>query len=338
MKKGLLTLLFATMLSVSLCACGGADSEKTRSSAEIEDVEDEDDEDEDEDEADEEEEVVEEEAEEAAEAAEAAIEESSFSVTCTTITPLDGDSEIHLFDNGYAIHIWDDSDIPTNTIYVYDMLGQKKTTLELEYDMMSEGYGCWYFGAGSHYYTLAVGMAQCGQPETFAILDENNDIVRVLEDNEELLDVIDDGEGNAIFVMTKGGDGSEFYYYDAETGKEREYSSDFKFGGVKYIESDEWDTLVESNNSDYLFAGNDDEWAYLDKDQNVLASYLDATEFNAAGYALVSDNRETYYVIDKDFNALTDSYIEGMGAYYYRRGDYFVVSKDNGEKTLVMVE
>lgn len=56
------------------------------------------------------------------------------------------------------------------------------------------------------------------------------------------------------------------------------------------------------------------EWCYLDCDYSVLASFADATIFTADGYALVSNDHETYYMIDRNLRIIPEFTLPGMAA------------------------
>lgn len=81
-------------------------------------------------------------------------------------------------------------------------------------------------------------------------------------------------------------------------------------------ELEDWESASDSAYTDYIFVGNSDgNWGFLDKDFNILAEYADVSDFTASGYALASDDRETYYIIDTDFNKVSDNIYEGSSAY-----------------------
>ena len=88
-----------------------------------------------------------------------------------------------------------------------------------------------------------------------------------------------------------------------------------------------------------FFVGDADEthWGYLDEDQNEIAMYKDATEFNIYGYALVSNDGNSYDIIDKDFNVVGENVIQGEGA-YLRSGNspVFAVKTASGYKDLLV--
>lgn len=48
----------------------------------------------------------------------------------------------------------------------------------------------------------------------------------------------------------------------------------------------------------------DEKWGYVDKDFNEIVIYEDATAFCELGYALVSEDRGHYYIIDSDYNKI----------------------------------
>ena len=84
------------------------------------------------------------------------------------------------------------------------------------------------------------------------------------------------------------------------------------------------------------FVSNADEslWGYLDENFNELKMYADATDFNPYGYALVSDDRKTYSIIDTDFNVVAKDYFTGDSS--YTSGKYIIVgSGDSLEYYLI---
>ena len=77
-------------------------------------------------------------------------------------------------------------------------------------------------------------------------------------------------------------------------------------------------------------------WGYLDADGNELAMYADASNFSSGGYALVSDDRGTYDLIDSRFHIIRENCVNGTGASLFDRGmDLFTVSQPDGTRLLV---
>ena len=76
-----------------------------------------------------------------------------------------------------------------------------------------------------------------------------------------------------------------------------------------------WYYYEEQLNGLVLVASEDkSEWGYLDADGNVLAMYADASGFTVSGYALVSDDRESYDLIDSELNVIAKGLVSGTSA------------------------
>lgn len=250
----------------------------------------------------------------------------------------EGDSDYQILPVGYVTHVWTDEDVATNTITVYDKKGNQKSQNIFKYDGESAGWGCWYYASGDDYYTLAVGLDVCGAPETYAIINADGKLVRQLAENEELSSIEPDSNGNPIFVI-RNKETDEYHFIDGRNGVDEAKVDKFKFLALETLESDEWDSAVESRNADYYMVkkSNGDEqaeWGFIDKDMNLLKLYCDVSDFNAAGYALASDDRESYYIIDKDFNVVSEACIKANSAYYYPYGDFFVIREGKDPNTL----
>lgn len=91
----------------------------------------------------------------------------------------------------------------------------------------------------------------------------------------------------------------------------------------------------------YLVSQND-EWGYADAEGNIISMYMDATGFNAAGYALVSDDCVTYDLIDTDFNVIATDVVSGKNASVYggiTEGSYwFAVTDENDLIDFVLIK
>lgn len=327
MKK-LAVLLLMGLTVFSLSACGSEPVEEaTEVTKEVEEVE----------EVVEEnvsEEPVETEVEEVVEEP----EEDGVKITNISVDDPNGDGAVHPLLGGYATHLWAGTDPDSNTITYYDVEGNELSQCTLEYDGESDSWGCWYYGAGDEIYILAYGMKECETPNTYAILDGNGKVARTISSDEGFYYVVIDTDGTPIFVI-QNADGCA--YISAETGEDLGFKDSYIGFSKEPSSSDEWSVYVESRNTDYYFASNGEDWAFLDKDMYELARYNDVTDFNKEGYALASDDRETYYVIDTDFNVVKEDVAKGNSAAYQIAGDYFYVSTGEEEDrnfTFITVE
>lgn len=341
MKKKLLALLIATVSCAVLVACGEAETKRDTKNDDfvVEEKESEEDEEEIE-------EVItcpDDEHEWGLRTLEApmtcevcgAIKGEPISMTITTVTAPDGDDSLDFMSMGYETHVWSDTDPATNLITLYNMDGEQINQYELEYDGVSDGWGCWYYSAGDHFFIETYGMKDCGAPNSYNILNQDGDLIYELGAHEELYHIVTDNNGDAILVIYDDQKGT--CCYSAETGEEVEFSDDYKYWGSTITQSEEWTKgIYDMVYSDYYLAGNDSEWAILDEDYNVLATYLDISEFNMEGYALASNDRESYFIIDADLNVVSDSVIPGCSAVYKADGDYFKVKCDNGGSIVII--
>lgn len=118
--------------------------------------------------------------------------------------------------------------------------------------------------------------------------------------------------GEHYLWMCDGKSNDRKGYINRETGEE---VKDLPTEEEKF-ESGDWKVYDDSTYTDYIFASNSDgNWGFLDKDFNLLAEYADVSDFTSSGYALASDDRETYYIIDTDFNKVSDNIYEGTSSY-----------------------
>ena len=82
----------------------------------------------------------------------------------------------------------------------------------------------------------------------------------------------------------------------------------------------------------YLVANPDkSQWGYVDGDFNELAMYADASDFNNYGYALVSDDGESYSIIDTNLNVIAKDFVKSSGG-GWSDGIYLIVSTENGDE------
>lgn len=352
MKKKLVGLLFAMTLSLAMVACGDqvVEKESDMVEAEVEDTK-----------ADDKKEEKEEESKLCPEGQhvmslrtlEAPMtcekcgytEGEAVQMTITETHVPDGDAEVHLIPKGYATHQWTDEDLPTNTITVYDKLGNQTNQLTLKYDGESAGWGCWYYGAGDYFYIVAVGVDACGAPETYMVLDEDGNKVKELSYDETFYAAAVDVDGNPAFYIENDVTGEAGFTY-VKTGEKVEDPTKLIIARYVEDESGQWDSVSRSANTDYYFCGRntedgDSEWGFLDADMNVVMTYKDVCDFNSAGYALATDDRESYYIIDKDFNVVSDKCITANSAVYSLAGDYIytlVGDSETGTYSIVIIE
>lgn len=103
-----------------------------------------------------------------------------------------------------------------------------------------------------------------------------------------------------------------------------------------------FDVCAYQEGLDIYLVSQNNEWGYADAEGNIISMYMDATEFNAAGYALVSDDCVTYDLIDTDFNVIATDVVSGKSASAYggiTEGSYwFAVTDENDLIDFVLIK
>ena len=102
-----------------------------------------------------------------------------------------------------------------------------------------------------------------------------------------------------------------------------------------FFSDEKYGSVSKEDAVDGYFVSNADqsEWGYVDGDGNEIAMYRDASAYNAAGYALVTNDGRSYDLIDADQNVVASSVIQGKSAYLNCKGGnlFKVVQADNSE-------
>jgi hypothetical protein len=81
----------------------------------------------------------------------------------------------------------------------------------------------------------------------------------------------------------------------------------------------------KDNVSLYLYETSDGKWGYLDENFNPVGElYDDATSFGSAGYAMITNNGESYF-INSSFEQVSESFSSDGG--YHLEDNYFAVIK-----------
>lgn len=234
--------------------------------------------------------------------------------------PYDGDWSF--FENGYQVHTWT-GDAPTNTTYIYDLEGNLINTLQFSYDQVSSGYGVFYYGLKGSLYMVVAGIEDYAERDVYTVVDSNGEVVWSMEDN---------GYGECslggLFVYNDDliiicEDYDRLIYYNIDEGHEIE-EPDVKLTSRYAGDAPEkWSSAYKYNEYvDYYFVGNSTNWGFLDESGNEVAMYMDASNFNTDGYTLVSYDRVTYVIVDRDFNVVSDA-IPAVSASYASDTNWF---------------
>ncbi len=110
---------------------------------------------------------------------------------------------------------------------------------------------------------------------------------------------------------------------------EEEYNAAQGVNAIAY-DPTQWASYLYEEAIDGYVVGKADysAWGYLDKAGNEIAMYKDATSYLDSGYALVSEDGNTYDLIDAEQNIIAENITEGRSA----RGAYhgFIVYLEDG--------
>lgn len=129
-------------------------------------------------------------------------------------------------------------------------------------------------------------------------------------------------------IMCYAGDYTPLFYYDVVARQEVSRPA-YPFDETLYS------YIYYSPVIDGFFVSLKDRsaWGFLDRDGKVLQMYMDASDFVSAGYALVSDDRIHYSILDKDFNVVAENVVEGDSA--YREHDHIEITQDGKRTTCI---
>lgn len=159
---------------------------------------------------------------------------------------------------------------------------------------------------------------------------------------------------NAIF-----GDYLELTYYDSSSdnmglwgylnlkdvtftaGKKKKLPEQI-YSSKAYIVSDyntsRWKTCEKSGLDDINLVSDGSKWCYINSENVILAQYADATNFTKSGYALVSNDRETYYLLDSDLHILNEYSFSGISACLAMYGtDTFWLTREDGSRSCIRI-
>lgn len=326
MKKKLLTFLFAITMAAFVTACGD-DASSSRLSRSNDDSQEEDiDEDEDEDDEDsDEEDAPDEDSEEDSD--EEDVEEVEEEV-------LDSITSYVLLEN-----IWTPDEC--NTITSYNADGTILNSTVYNVNENADGYGCWYFSIDETPYVCAVGMDIDKDHDSVVVNHATNTVVWTNENYPDYYIVEVESEGDVMYGFILHNETAEALCIDLATDEVYTPASrSSHYEPLEDIDTNVWSTVYCVDEGDYYFAqsAGGEKWAYLDEDMNEIRSYPDATTFCRAGYALVSDDRETYSVIDKDYNVVIEDVIDGISASLNYHNDFFRITKNDYENALLIVK
>lgn len=97
----------------------------------------------------------------------------------------------------------------------------------------------------------------------------------------------------------------------------------------RYIAYDEPSDLYLLNNKE-----NNDSYDFFDRNGNLIMSCADAIPFTDKGYALITNDKKTYSVIDTDFNIIGENVVEGKSSYFPGNcaGNVFIIEGLDGKE------
>jgi len=273
-----------------------------------------------------------------------ATEGEPIKVKKTDIVLHEGDSGVHMLGNGYVSYWWDDND--TTYLDIIDLDGNVVDTRTYTYDGVSGGYGVWYSTVNGELYLSFTGMT--GETD----LGASNNKLSIMGPEKNIIWSSDKWEGYYAPQCFES-DGkilAYLYHEDPEKNVIIDLETDEKVEAVAtnpdlytMLEHDEskYATYEKREASPYIFANpaGTTTWGFVDEQGNEVAMYCDAADFSDSGYSLVSDNRRVYYLVDSDFNEVSDKMFEGKGAYLSRDiKNSFIVTREDGSQYVINVE
>ncbi|MCR5398300.1 MAG: hypothetical protein K6E68_02070 [Lachnospiraceae bacterium] len=124
---------------------------------------------------------------------------------------------------------------------------------------------------------------------------------------------------NRLLVFHDADSGDPIWGFDIE---KKEWINGKDIDGSKLVDENKpsFDiskySYINETDFDLYFVSwdNKESWGFVDKEGNEIARYVDASNLTASGYSLVSDDRKTYDLIDKDFNVIKEDIVEGTSA------------------------
>lgn len=331
MKKKIAALMFAITATVMMTACGNGEVNTQVEEPQVEEqvVEDE---------------IIEEVPEEIVEGEEnldVTPEDNSEALDVRLFSFMPDDESIDYFKDFYIQHAWTPG--ISNSIVVYKYDGTVICEKEYNVSENAEEYGCWYNECNGDPYICFLGMETDSEYDSAVINIQTGEIIweNINFPDYYINKVVYDG-GDLFAALCKR-QGDEYKYILLDT--EEEFSQINNTAYVHYeiladgYDTDKWGTFVNVNYDSYYFAQSADGecWAYLDMDMNEKASFKDATMFTTNGYACVSNDRLKYSIIDKDCNIVMENITDGVSASYDSALDTIVITKENGDKVLVII-
>lgn len=189
-------------------------------------------------------------------------------------------------------------------------------------------------------YGLILGFDGVEGTNGSAICDINGDIVWSTTDyTKYYIAGVTEKDGHLVAEFIDLASGKNTVYVDTVTNEEITLVEDTEEETYEYDET-KWNYFAKDDKTGYFLVGNDEQWGFLDADMNEVKMYMDVSNFNEAGYALASDDRETYYIIDTDFNVVGENVVSGNGSSYWGYGNKFTISyeADTNKRTFVSIE
>ena len=269
------------------------------------------------------------------------------SVTTLELNTKSGDSDIFVFGNGYVSYAWDNE---YNNVYlsIYDNSNNLIESRHYSYDGESSAVDLKCDRINNELYLCILGM----------VLDDDTDIGA--SDNNSAI-IGPNGEtiwssenwstdyhanscfdnGGYIAVLLWSDELWDSIVVNTETNEEVELEVQDSFNYARLSDNDKYSESSQIYTSPLILVSVKDEsqWGYADEDGNELAMYADACFFSESGYSIVSDDKENYYIIDQDFNVLSEKNIEGVYATKATTfGNEFIITREDGSQYMITIE
>lgn len=221
-----------------------------------------------------------------------------------------GDSNCTPYDGGYFVNNWPEGAY-ANNIWVYEEDGTLINELTAYYDYESIGYGCWYYGVDGVPYIVTFGMDGYSKPNTWGVIDANGNVLW----NGGPGYVIDNLFSMDGDLCVAGYQGEDIVCINTVTGAEVEYKGEVIDFERLDASGTKWNSISRPGwNKYYIAEEKSGEWSLIDDDLNLVKTYADVTSFNKYGFALATDDRKSYYLIDEDLNVVAENIAQGSNS------------------------
>lgn len=234
-------------------------------------------------------------------------------IKVTVCKPSLSEEEYVVFgDDGYVVYNhYTSTDIMHFTKYRFDNTIEK--VYDYCYDETSTFYSAWPVFINGKFYAVTHGIKDQSPSNNNAVYSFDGELYWNSDKYSDAYAATMKNINNENYaVLYKHNKTKPYKYVNIDTNEEVK-----KLPSANESEDKNWSYFKECSGGEYYFVatqGKKTKWGFLDKDRNELAMFEDVSNFTESGYALASDDKKNYYIIDKEFNRVSESVYEGNSA------------------------